>query len=224
MGGLNLMMGNYEYTPHDRIWDAVSMSGERSWVRDLPARPPYGAVWTEGLKEQWARQQAVTFMKEHPGLTLWRAAIKFGDFWGLERDFVAGVQHGVIRPPVWVTAVVAVTTTAVYPLVLFLAVGAVWLRPPSDWRAHVALLLLVAVVCGLHTVVFGHPRYRLPLTPILAVYAGGALSARAWARPAAGGVRSLGAVATVTVFIAIWAAQFAVRDWAHIQRLLAITS
>ena len=30
--------------------------------------------------------------------------------------------------------------------------------------------------------VFGHPRYRLPLTPILAVYAGAAVSGRAWRR------------------------------------------
>jgi len=226
MGGLNLMMGNYEHTPHDRIWDAVSMSGERSWVWNLPALPPDGGRWTEGLKERWARQQAVEFMREHPGLTLWRAAIKFGDFWGLERDFVAGVQHGVIRPPVWVTALIAVTTTVAFPLVLWLAVLGVWLRPPSEWRAHLVLLLLVAVVCGLHTVVFGHPRYRLPLTPILAVYAGGAVSAQAWQwqRLRGGGVRSLGALATAALFIAIWVAQFAVRDWAHLQRLLAVTS
>src|SRR5262249_9782521 len=32
MGGINLRMGNYEYTPDDRMWDAVSLTGEKNWV------------------------------------------------------------------------------------------------------------------------------------------------------------------------------------------------
>ncbi len=39
------------------------------------------------------------------------------------------------------------------------------------------LLLVVAFVCALHSVVFAHPRYRLPLMPVLTVYAGGGVHA-----------------------------------------------
>ena len=42
MGGLNLHMGNYEYTPHDRPWDAVSLSGPLNWAAELPASPAAG--------------------------------------------------------------------------------------------------------------------------------------------------------------------------------------
>ena len=35
MGGINLRMGNYEYTPEDRMWDAVALRGQQSWVYGL---------------------------------------------------------------------------------------------------------------------------------------------------------------------------------------------
>ena len=91
MGGINLRMGNYEYTPDDRMWDAVALTGEKSWVygiwNDLP-----GQTITEGRKEKWAQRKAIEFMRAHPGVTLRRSFIKFADFWGLEREFIAGVQ------------------------------------------------------------------------------------------------------------------------------------
>ena len=222
MGGMNLRMGNYEYTPHDRIWDAISVRGEHEWIVGLPPAPPGGGEWTEGLKERWARDRAVAFMLEHPGLTAWRAVIKFGDFWGLDRDFVAGVEHGFYRPPTWVTAVVGAAMLAAYPVVIVLALAAIAIAPPADRRAHVLVLALVLFVCALHTVVFGHPRYRLPLMPLLAVYAGAAATRLEWSvvrrRDAWPALASTGALAV------IWAIQFAVRDWAAVSRLLRGTS
>ncbi len=67
MGGMNLRMGNYEFTPHDRIWDAVSQRGAQSWIVGIPPHPPGGGEWTEGQKERWAREQAVAFMRAAPG-------------------------------------------------------------------------------------------------------------------------------------------------------------
>ena len=43
MGGMNLRMGNYEYTPDDRMWDAVSLQGEKSWVHGLS---PHWSCWS----------------------------------------------------------------------------------------------------------------------------------------------------------------------------------
>jgi len=219
MGGLNLRMGNYEYTPHDRIWDAISMEGERSWIVGIPPAPPDGGPWTEGKKERWARSEAVRFVLANPGLTLWRSCIKFADFWGLDRDFLAGIQHGMFHPPVWFTVVAGAAMLLAYPVVLACALAGIWLAPPADRRAHVLLLLLVAFVCGLHSVVFGHPRYRLPLTPVLALYAGAACvrlnratlldPRRAW--PVA---LALGAAVT------IWTIQLFIRDAAFMSRLL----
>lgn len=220
MGGLNLLMGNYEHTPHSRIWDAVSMEGPKSWVYGLPAAPPGGGEWREGQKERWARDRAVAFIAAHPGLTLWRSAIKFTDFWGLDRDFLAGVQRGLFNPPRWATGVAGVALLVGYPLVICLAALGLCLRPPSDWRGHAALWLLVAFVTALHSLVFGHPRYRLPLSPIFAVYAGAAISGRVWQLRRQSPARWWLAAAVCVGLVALWAAQFMVRDWPHVQRLM----
>ena len=50
------------------------------------------------------------------------------------------------------------------------------LVPPANWRIHILLLLVIAYVCGMHTIVFGHSRYHLPLMPIVFVYAAAAIA------------------------------------------------
>ena len=220
MGGLNLHMGNYEFTPHDRIWDAISQRGAQSWIIGIPSHPSGGGEWTEGRKERWARERALTFMREHPGLTVWRMAIKLGDFWGLDRDFVAGIQRGLFKPPAWAAVVASAAITVAFPMVVGLAALGVCLRPWNDWRSHLLLLLLVLFVTALHSVVFGHPRYRLPLTPVLAVYAGAALSTRAWRRLREGWRVALLPVALAATLVAIWTVQFVVRDWPLVRHLV----
>jgi 4-amino-4-deoxy-L-arabinose transferase-like glycosyltransferase len=197
----------------------LTIEGERSWIVGIPPAPPDGGPWTEGKKERWARSEAVRFVLANPGLTLWRSCIKFADFWGLDRDFLAGIQHGMFHPPVWFTVVAGAAMLLAYPVVLACALAGIWLAPPADRRAHVLLLLLVAFVCGLHSVVFGHPRYRLPLTPVLALYAGAACvrlnratlldPRRAWPVALAFGAA-----------VAIWTIQLFIRDAAFMSRLL----
>lgn len=220
IGGMNLRMGNYEFTPHERIWDAVSERGARSWIVGLPVHPPTGGAWTEGQKERWAREQAIVFMRRHPGLTLWRAAIKFSDFWALDRDYAAAIQRGLYRPPLWAAVVATAAMTAAFPLVLGLAIVGVCLRPPADWRSHLVLILLVLFVTAIHSIVFGHPRYRLPLTPVLAVYAGAAVSARAWDRLREGWRARLVPATLAASMMAMWVVQFFVRDWPFVRQLL----
>ncbi len=220
MGGMNLRMGNYEFTPHDRIWDAVSLQGAKSWIVGIPAHPPGGGEWTEGLKERWARQEAVAFMREHPALTLWRAVIKFSDFWALDRDYAAGIQRGLFHPPTWAAVVATAAMTMGFPIVIGLAILGACLRPPADWRTHLLLIVLILFVTALHSVVFGHPRYRLPLMPVLAIYAGAAVASHAWVRLREGWrVAFVPAALTVTL-ATIWAAQFVVRDWPLVKQLL----
>src|SRR4029079_6305924 len=151
MGGLNLRMGNYEYTPHDRVLEAVSMSGDKSWITGIPREPPGGGTWTEGTKERWARGEAVRYITAHPVQTLWRSWIKFGDFWALDRDFLAGVMQGLFHPPAWFTVIAGAASFAAYPTVLAAALAGIWLAPPADRRVHWALLLVLAFVCTLHS-------------------------------------------------------------------------
>ncbi len=222
MGGLNLRMGNYKDTPDDRMWAVVGLNGERDFSHDLLRERPDARTMTEGQKEQWARQKAIEYMRQHPLVTLRRTVIRFADFWGLEREFVAGVEHGVYRPPVWATVVIAVLIGVSYPLAMAFATLGVFLAPPSDRRTHVFLLAVVAFICGLHTLVFGHSRYHLPVMPILLLYAA---SAFVNLRPALARLRTtagLPVLATVAVLAVIWTRQLFVADAARIRHLLDV--
>src|SRR5207344_516338 len=113
MGGINLRMGNYEYTPDDRMWDAVALGGTKSWVYGLTTDTPDRPI-TEGQKEKWAQRKALEYMRAHPGVTARRALIKFADFWGLEREFMAGVQRGLYSPPLWFQVIGSIAIVVAY--------------------------------------------------------------------------------------------------------------
>jgi 4-amino-4-deoxy-L-arabinose transferase-like glycosyltransferase len=170
MGGLNLRMGNYEYTPEDRMWDAVSIEGERSWAHALRQERP-GQSLTEGEKDKWAQRKAFQYMVAHPGTTLRRCVIRLADFWGLEREFAAGVAHGMFVPPRWVGIAASGAMVISFIVIALTGTTGIWLARPRSWRADVALLLPATAIMAAHALTFGHSRYHIPLIPILALYA-----------------------------------------------------
>lgn len=218
MGGINLRMGNYEYTPDDRMWDAVSVSGDRSWVRGFSVPP--GVNPTEGRKDKWAQAKAVEYMRAHPAQTLRRSLIKFADFWGLEREFIAGVQERLFTPPQGLAIVAAAAMAMAYVVVALGAAAGIWVAPPADWRLHVLLLLPVAVTTAAHTIVFGHSRYHLPLIPILGLYA--AHLATRWQEVRLPAMRPVvvGAGVSILTLATIWFRQLAFSDAQRIGALL----
>ena len=220
MGGLNLRMGNYEFTPHDRIWDAISQRGEQSWIVGLPAHPPGGGEWTEGQKERWARERALAFMREHPGLTLWRIGDQVRGLLGTRPRLRRRHPAWFVPPPAWAAVVAAAAITVAFPVVITLAIVGVCLRPPPDWRSHLLLILLVCFVTALHSLVFGHPRYRLPLMPLLAVYAGAGAERSVWHRLREGWRVALLPAAMTATLVLIWTVQFFVRDWPLVRQVL----
>jgi peptidoglycan/LPS O-acetylase OafA/YrhL len=113
--------------------------------------------------------------------------------------------------------------TLAFPFVIGLAILGACLRPPDDWRSHLLLVLLIIFITAVHSVVFGHPRYRLPLTPVLAVYAGAALSARLWRRMREGWHVALVPAALAGTLAVIWTTQFILRDWSFAKQLLGWT-
>jgi 4-amino-4-deoxy-L-arabinose transferase-like glycosyltransferase len=219
MGGMNLRMGNYEYTPDDRMWDAVSLTGEKSWTAGLDADRA-GQTITEGIKEKWAQRKALEYMREHPGITLRRSLIKFADFWGLEREFIAGVQQGLYAPPQWFSVLASVCILGAYVAIGVAGAAGIWLSAPEDRRLQVLLLLpVVAIVAG-HTIVFGHSRYHLPLMPILGLYAAAFVLNRAPSVRLALRPTLVGATLSVTTLIAIWVRQVAFVDLPRIASVL----
>ena len=217
MGGMNLRMGNYEHTPDDRMWDAVSLTGEQSWIAGFSVEP--GQVPTEGRKDKWGQQKAIEYILEHPGTTIRRSFIKFADFWSLEREFIAGVQAGLYSPPLWLAVAGSGFILGGYVLILILAAGGAWLAPPQDWRVHVLMLFPVVVLAGAHTLVFGHSRYHVPLMPILGLYAAHLLMRLPRLRPFPR-LALVGASSTIAIAVTIWARQVLIVDLPRITAFL----
>jgi len=214
MGGRNFMMGNFRYTPLYRSWDAISLTGEKAWDYEVGEVYPPEMRPSQGWMDKRALTQGLKFVRENPGLTLKRSIIKFFDFWGLERELIAGAGRGgtgELAKPVFVTLTGAVVLG--YVAVLYLAVFGLFFAPPADRRVHWLLVCVIAYVCGLHTIVFGHSRYHLPIMPLVLLYTAGAVTqARAiWAQRR--GPRFALGVALCAVLLAGWTWTFIAVDW-----------
>jgi 4-amino-4-deoxy-L-arabinose transferase-like glycosyltransferase len=207
MGGLNLRMGNYEHTLEDRMWDGVSLTGDQAWSFAMVHEHPEASFWTEGQREKWARQRAAEYMLANPMITARRAVLKFADFWGLEREYIAALRAGQYpAAPSWFRPVSSAAVVAAYVATMLLAGWGLFVTRWTDWRLHVIPLLIVVWICGIHTVVFGHSRYHLPIMPILIVYAAAALNDRiSWFRWIESGWRGRLLAVFVVALAFVWA-------------------
>lgn len=177
MGGRNLMMGNYEYTPLYRAWDAISMQGDEAWNEVLRPERIAMQAKTQGQIDKLAMRYGLHFMLSHPGLTLERSLIKFVNFWQLERELVAGARQGELGAISYAgLLLLALLIAGSYAAAAITGIFGAVLCPPGNWRIHVIFLLLVAFVCALHTLTFGHSRYHLPLIPIVLIYSAAAIT------------------------------------------------
>ena len=219
MSGMNLRMGNYEYTPDDRMWDAVSLTGEKNWVHGITSDLGTGNI-TEGQKDKWAQRKAIEYMKAHPIGTLRRSLIKFADFWGLEREFMAGVQQGMYSPPAWFSVLASAAILAAYVLIAVVGAAGIWIAAPRDKRLHAMLLLPMIVLVGAHAIAFGHSRYHLPLIPILSLYAGALAVERMPSFALSRRPALIGAAASIAVLLSVWMRQIVLTDLDRIMSLL----
>jgi 4-amino-4-deoxy-L-arabinose transferase-like glycosyltransferase len=185
MSGRNLMMGNYEYTPLHRAWDAISETGPRAWDRVLAASDPGFDRLTQGQKDKVALRAAVAYVKAHPLQTAERDAIKFFNFWGLERELIAGASRGyfgaVSTPGLLLLTVVIFGS---YIAAMVAGVFGAIVVPPADWRTHLITLMIIGYVCAMHVLTFGHSRYHLPLIPLIMVHSARGVAHRGevWSR------------------------------------------
>lgn len=176
MGGRNIMMGNYEYTPIARAWDAINLSGDQHWGRVLEAKYPEVAGMTQGQVDKLALRAGIDFVISHPSLTLKRNLVKFLNFWQLERELIAGAvkgHFGRLSRPALVT--LAAVIVASYAGLVGLASFGLFLRPPGNKHFHGFLMLLIGYQCLIYSLSFAHSRYHVPCLFILALYAAAAM-------------------------------------------------
>ncbi len=203
MGGLTLLMGNYEHTPLERAWDAQTLHGDKSIFVNLQREHPESHQWTEGQKEKWAQKEAFRFMLDHPGLTLKRTIIKFGSFWGLERTIIAGFKV-YYHPPHWVKMLITILIPISYGVVMVLACLGLFLAAPEDKRLHIMFIMIMLFMSGLHALVFGHSRYHLPLIPVLILYGAAAVGTRCWVTLKSHLRRAAGPVVVYALLLVAW--------------------
>lgn len=171
MGGLNLYMGNYEYTPLNRAWATVDITGPEAWYH---GHEDVLRGMNEAQKQVWAIKQAKRFISENRVLTVKRSIVKAANFWGLERSVIGGLIHN-HWPEFKTKAMIILVGGAIvggYALVALMAAmgiaqNLVW----NQWPIWM-LLFWLAYFTGMHALVFGHSRYHLPLVPVLALFAG----------------------------------------------------
>lgn len=174
-GGPVFLAGNYEHTPWDRPWQANALPGE------LKVRRLFSPDLSEGAVQRLAVQRALDYIREHPWLTLRNTVIRVANLWGLEREMTGVLARGDYGPVSGAT-VVAVTAllNAAYLAVLLPGLAVLFLAlahrsPGMAW--HLYVLGMIAFTTLAHAPVSAHPRYHLPLIPLLGLYA-----VQAWAR------------------------------------------
>jgi 4-amino-4-deoxy-L-arabinose transferase-like glycosyltransferase len=177
MGGRNAMMGNYEYTPLERSWATFAdVQGEQAWDRVLYSKHRFETPITQGRLDKLALRYAIEFILAHPWLTVKRDLVKFFNFWQLEREVMAAARSGyfVNMPAGWQLPL-GIVICASYAIVLIAAVFGSCCARPLDSHLHWFLLISILFPCAVHTLIFAHSRYHLPIVPLLIVYAAAAI-------------------------------------------------
>jgi 4-amino-4-deoxy-L-arabinose transferase-like glycosyltransferase len=218
IGGFNLWMANSDATPGDRIWAAVSQGGDQHFAGALSEAFP-GRRLTEGEKDRWGRSAAFQYIVDHPGVSARRALRKFADFWGLDRELIGGIAQGVYSPPRAAALLIAMAVLLAYPGTMLLASLGVSSPSRRAWATHAMIVAVILFLCGIHTLVFGHSRYRLPIMPFLLIYAAAGLYTGSW-RSLRTGWRGTCAGVAMAGLVTIWLQEILVRDADRVRILL----
>lgn len=177
MGGRNAMMGNYEHTPTERSWATISdVVGDKAWhvvlLQGLDGKP----FDTQGQLDKLALAHGIRYVIGHPFTTLKRDVVKFFNFWQLERTFSAAASQGYFGT---ISAATKLAIAAIFcgssVAVLYTAMFGICVTPPRDVKQHVFLVMAILFPCAIHSLIFAHERYRLPMMPLMILYASAAL-------------------------------------------------
>lgn len=222
MGGRNTMMGNYEHTPLERSWATISdVGGERAWHNVLALERVGDAPETQGQLDKRALAHAIRFVLSHPVLTLKRDVVKFFNFWQFERTFIAAAMNGYFGnlSNISIRLLTAVFLVS-YAAVIFAAMFGICCVPPSDWRDHVFLIGSILFPCLIHSLIFAHERYRLPIMPFLFLYAAAAHVGwrDIWNRRWTVGFGT--AMILCLLLAAGWLRELLIVDWTIVERLI----
>ncbi len=165
----NLLLGNNPYTPHYKTWHL----GQHDFDEfDEPARSYLNSRFTtEGtLEERRAmRDEAVDYMKGHPGVTAVRTVNRARAFWGFDYTYSNGLRADWGAPPLPVAAAAGAVEVGGWLVFGALVLAGLVLGRGRFRASRLAfVLLLVAAYQIPHWAAFAGGRWHLPLLALLA--------------------------------------------------------
>ena len=162
--GYNLYIGY-----HDGADGSFSMKAAKTLAFDLPQDRT--GKW-EMIRQTWGTEQAIKFIKEHPWRAIGLLPLKFLHFWDLDkREYLFAYSYGYIGhlPSVLLALALALVMLPFAFVVLGGIIGVTFTRPiPSGVWLFLSLILFYTIG---YTLLFGEPRFHMPLAPLLAVLA-----------------------------------------------------
>jgi len=222
MGGRNAMMGNYEFTPLECSWATIDLvQGEHAWHRVLARETPGYRQLTQGQIDKLAMKHGLHFVVRNPLLTMERDLVRFFNFWQLERTLIAGAVAGFFGDlPKAAIVAAALIICGSYAAAVFLGLFGVLMSPPADRRIHWLLLLSIAFPCLIHSLIFAHSRYHIPIIPFIVLYAAAALSQWPWIWQQRGKIGFRMAAIACLVLVVAWARELIFVDLAKASQIV----
>ena len=218
VGGITFYLCNNEKAPLIRSSSLFyeKQIGEEYYYETL--LPELNGL-SETAKNEIATRKAFEYMSANPGATLIRMLGRFVDFWGQERlviNHVLSKYYGELPMPGVMTVVAAVF--GAYSLVM---IGACFGYFFSRLRAFdVFGLLFIGYYTAMHLLVFAHPRYHMPLLPLIILMAARAFAARDEIKAQLKTRRFAGAAALAAVFVVIWLVGLFVFDAKYLESFM----
>jgi arylsulfatase A-like enzyme len=148
---------------------------ERDWEAVRAFRRRYVSIPDEMERMDTARREAIVLIREaQPAWIVRKLVLNVGELFGPGSDVFFKLQQGAYGDvPQPLTRALLVGSVGCYVLVLLAAVlGAA--AAPGPGRRTLPLLLFAPVLV-VHVIANAFPKYRVPLVPLLVVYAGFAL-------------------------------------------------
>jgi len=174
---------------------------------------------SETEKNEIVTRKAFEYMLANPGATLVRMLGRFVDFWGQERlviNHVLAKYYGDITQ----TGVIIIVA-AVFGSYSLIMIGACFGCFFSKLRAFdVFGLLFIAYYTAMHLLVFAHPRYHMPLLPLLILMAARACASRNEITAKLKTWRFAGAAGLAAVFVIIWIVGLFVFDAKYLESFM----
>ncbi len=151
-----------------------------AWSVQRPTQPTqqdaaveFPSTKTEGQMDSDAVYHSLDYASQRPDRIAARIVDNFLSFWGLDRELVAGATYGNFgKVPRGILLPLACLVCGGYVICLWTGILGFAIGPFRNRWAEMLLIFVIAHICIIHSVVFGHSRYHIGVMPLIAVYSG----------------------------------------------------